>query len=779
MPILPGFIPPLFETETNPIRFERVCIALYKAAEGISLVPTSYNYDKGRDARAIDIKSAPVSGILCATLSASLDSKVRSDISHLLKTTKTNSIVYCTARKLTERGCDELEKVIRQEYPGLEIVRVLSQVQLVALAEDHDEVLLANYPGEITNLQQTLTIGESDTAALHGLRLALATSVGDTADELRASLLERLLLETLAEHGPNSVNSLSARVASQLHLPSAPSAGYIQQGLEHLQAAGSVEYKAERWVITEGGRAKLEAGEVPAQKLLEGRALIRNAIADLTGKPITDQMFSQFWNSFQATIADAFHEHGLNLVQSIRGIVEDDDHESKTTFRQLLEHVAQRASSGFTNAEQREEISQAVIDVFAERGSPAFDWLTEICSVYVMLCSLGLEARSARQISEALRSLSMIPDSDIVLSLLCEGEKNHPEVERIIRGWQALGGSVSVATPVLIEMAHHAWIAQRDYTATRHLFHKLSDLDAERVIVNAFVRSYWRMSQGRALDRHWQAYIRDYRGTRETDFSRVARILREEYGINALPEYIEPTVNPAPDSFEAKLSRFIRTRLAEDFECAVDELDYRTLDKARRDAQLLANVCEARRTLSGHGQTPVIVSSARVLRQAAGTFNEEFGEPEAVITLPAVATLLALTPGVHLGLGSLRAVLFDVGLSRRLLPLQRLAYRVIAASELYSFPFSRRGTLRRRLREQVVKDADRRAKPAKQVEDELLNSNEEVIARSVLTALDAMAIEPRVGKAMRQQQDAIEALQAEVRHLREAQQANDTSLASD
>lgn len=754
-------------------------MALYQASEGITLVPTSYNYDQGRDGRTIDINSPNVAGILCATLSTKLDEKVRADITRLLKTTKTKSIIYCTARKLTEHACDEIERVIRAEYPQLEIVRVLSQVQIAALAEDHEEVLLANYPGEVRNLQQTLTMGDADSAALHGLRLALATSVGETAEDLRASLLERLILETLAEYGPSSVNSLSAKLASQLHLPRAPSAVYVHQALEQLHTTHSVYSDLERWAITEQGRAKLEVSEAPARRLLEGRTLIRGAIGELTGKPITDQMFEQFWNSFQATMADAFHEHGLNLIQSIRGIVEDDDSESRSTFRQLLEGVAQRASAGFTNPEQRDEISQAVIDIFAERGSPAFDWLTEICSVYVMLCSLGLEARSARQISEALRSLSMVPDSDIVLSLLCEGEKNHPEVERIIRGWQALGGSVQAAVPVLSEMAHHAWIAPKDYLATRHQFQKLNDISAERVIINAFTRSFWRMSKGHAMDKHWQSYINDYRGASETDYSRVARILREEYGINILPDYIESSINPPPGSLEDKLFRFIRNRLAEDFGSSADELDYRTIDKARRDAQLLANMCEARRSVTAQrGQTPVIVSSARVLRQASTTFKEDFGEPEAVVTLPAVATLLAVTPGVHLGLGALRTVLFDIGLSRMLMPLQRLAYRVIAASDLYSFPYSRRGTLRRRLREQVLRDAGKRAKPAAQVERELLNADDEEFARTVVTALDKMAVEPRVGEVMRQQQAEIEALQAEVRRLRETQQADGPSTTS-
>jgi hypothetical protein len=778
MAILPGFIPPLFETETNPLRFERVCIALYRASEGVTIVPTSYNYDQGRDGRTINHDSIKISGILCATLSTGLEDKVRGDVKRLLETTKTNSIIYCTARKLTEDGCDKVEELIRTEYPQLAAVRVLSQVQLVALAQNHEDVLLEHYPGEILNLQQTLIVGNSDTAALEGLRLALATSAAETATELRTTLLERLVLGLLAEEGASSINAISTKLGGQLHLPRAPSSGYVRQALEQLHSTLAVTSNGDKWEITDIGRVRIRPSEVPAQRLLEGRTLIRAALSELTGKPITDSMFNQFWDRFQAAIADAFYEHGLNVIQSIRGIIEGDDPESKNTFRQLIEGVATRTTGGFTNAEQREEISQAVVDIFSEPGQPAFDWLAEICSVYVMLCSLGLEARSARQISDTLKSLTLVPDSDIVLSLLCEGERNHVAVEHILRGWQALAGSVQVATPVLIEMAHHAWIARQDYDGTHHLFHKLNDLDAERVIVNAFVRSYWRMSRGRANSGHWQAYIRDYRGASETDYSRIFRILNEEYHIELLPEYIEPSSKLTPKSFEAVLSEFMRSRLANDFGVPIDELDYRTIDKARRDAQFLANVCEARRTSASvpFGKVPVVVSSARVLRQAALRFTSDFGEPEVVIPLPAVAALLAITPGVQLGLGSLRAVLFDVGLSRRLVPLQRLAYRVIKASDLYAFPYSRRGTLRRRLTEQVLKNARNRVKSPAHVENELLDpANEEVVARTVLTVLDKMAIQPRVGRVMQQQQAEIEILQAEIRRLRTAQAGSSNS----
>ncbi|HWJ23528.1 MAG TPA: hypothetical protein VNS52_14330, partial [Gemmatimonadaceae bacterium] len=92
MALLPGFVPPLFETEENATRFERVALELYERAEGVTLVPTSRNYDLGRDARQISIGGAPLPGVLCASLSVELDEKVRKDIDRLLATTETAAI---------------------------------------------------------------------------------------------------------------------------------------------------------------------------------------------------------------------------------------------------------------------------------------------------------------------------------------------------------------------------------------------------------------------------------------------------------------------------------------------------------------------------------------------------------------------------------------------------------------------------------------------------------------------------------------------------------------
>jgi hypothetical protein len=49
----PGFSETIIIADTNPIRFEKFCRAICEQSEQLTFVPTSFNYDKGRDARSI------------------------------------------------------------------------------------------------------------------------------------------------------------------------------------------------------------------------------------------------------------------------------------------------------------------------------------------------------------------------------------------------------------------------------------------------------------------------------------------------------------------------------------------------------------------------------------------------------------------------------------------------------------------------------------------------------------------------------------------------------
>src|SRR2546422_2379535 len=122
MALLPGILQALFNLEDNSSRFERVCLELCSRAEGVQLVPTSRSWDRGRDARTVSPGGTGGEHelVLCATLSAGIDSKVEADLSRLSETTRPQRLIYCSSQELSEHAIDKIETDIRKRFPLLQ-----------------------------------------------------------------------------------------------------------------------------------------------------------------------------------------------------------------------------------------------------------------------------------------------------------------------------------------------------------------------------------------------------------------------------------------------------------------------------------------------------------------------------------------------------------------------------------------------------------------------------------------------------------------------------------
>ena len=114
--------PPLVESillsETNDTRFERLCLELYQASEGITLLPTSVTYDRGRDAISISHSRGSHAVVLCASLNKKIDEKVGADLARLSSTTRPERLIYCSSQSLSEDKCDHLNAQIRGLLPS-------------------------------------------------------------------------------------------------------------------------------------------------------------------------------------------------------------------------------------------------------------------------------------------------------------------------------------------------------------------------------------------------------------------------------------------------------------------------------------------------------------------------------------------------------------------------------------------------------------------------------------------------------------------------------------
>lgn len=778
MALLPGIVRNLLEVEDNSTRFERVCTALYRDAEGIELVSTSRTWDLGRDARAISVKKGgkALPGVLCATLSADLDAKVRADVQRLAATTLTTSIVYCSSRALSEAACNRLEADIRKLYPSAVAVRVLGQVQLADLAERFEPTFRTHYSTEIGTIEQALLRPtDSPSPEAIGLRLALLTQVGDDAFALRAELGKRLVVDALLQDAPKNPGNLAVMISGQLHLPRTLSTNYISTLVTDLEREGLVSVTPRGISLTTAGVSF--ARRVPAEassRLLEGRIAIRDAIKKLSGHSLTDDQYERVWRTVQEGLADLFYSQGTTILHMISTVIGGDVNVPLAEDRVVLETLGDRVASLFSNRDQGAEVRQALIDVFSEKESVAFRWLTQVCSVYVMMCSLGLEGLSQREISRALLGLRLVPDSDILLSLLCIRESNHEEVVRIVNGWRALGGRLLMASPVLEESAYHASISGYDYRAVRDQLAAMNDASANRLIANAFVRTYRKLFVEADRKLGWDRYIGAFRGDNERDYGRILEILREEYGFDRLPE--------ASDEYRDlrdRIRRFLVDLISRSKERqsgsgrapehAAEPVDFRVLDKCSRDGVLMADIASARDAArrAGVGGTTIVVSSSLRLRQADEAFRDALGRPEAVMSTAAVACLLTLAPGVQMGLGTMRGVLFDLGVAERFSSIDMYAYRIIAASSQYEVPPAKRVTLQRELASRLLEDARARGKSVHELRERIFRSgNPEYSAKIVSDALDRMAVLPEVQKELDELRRQVHSLEAELEEER-------------
>jgi len=548
MGILPGFIKSILDTEDNHLRFERFCLNIYSETEGVEL-----------------------------------------DIKRIAQTTQSKTIVYCTSKLLSEHKCTDIESVIRAEYPSVETVHVLGQVQFISLAERHENVFRKHYTAEIENLERSLLRmpGTIDKAEELGLRLALLTHESDDAQALRKELTTRLILDTLSDGTLKTPLQLSASITALLHLPRTISKDYIRESVVQLVDQDLVTIEDDVVRLTELGAKKINTVEEEAvTRLLEGRVAVRNAIERLTGNRLTDDHFNQLWNVFQDGITDLFYSHGLSIVKMIRSALREEEWKPEKGIVEIpLEEFADRVVNHIGEPQLRREIRQAIIDMFLERGSEAFNWLTQVCGIYVMMCSLGFETLSNEQIVKVLACYCLVPDSDIVLSLLCIGEDNHDDVEVILSGWKAIGGKLFMVRPVLEEVAYHAWISEYDYDSFSERLALLSDQEVRRLVDNAFVRAF-RKEAGSLTDRkHWQLYIKQFKGNSEYDYGYISEYLRTDHGFGLIAEDTEKNMD-----FRDEIRRFLIGKLCEQMRCQPSELDSKIVGKSARDVRLVASL---------------------------------------------------------------------------------------------------------------------------------------------------------------------------------------------
>ncbi|MFY2946124.1 hypothetical protein ACOTJB_25225 [Achromobacter xylosoxidans] len=750
--------------ETNHARFENFCNAAISGLEGGAVIlSTSKSWDLGRDGVGAGKSSGTY---ICTSLRDDVDAKTLADIERLLSTTKgVQQIYFCSSQVLSEHARTKLEIALRAETEHKIAITCFGCTQLVQIAQERASGLIdQKYGPEISNVMRTIRADPDDDTEIRGLRLALIASGSDESYEIRKAVYASLLLDVLSDGGARTPATCAREMAALLRLQRSVSQEAVQMQLNSLSRDGFVATDGVTYEITQEGQDRRAQSELEAaERLIGGRQQIRDSIEVAIGTRFTEEHFQRIWEVFEARMSEYFLARGDSIVAEVAEIVDEQDSSSEvpvpTSSLSFLEDFASAVGQTATHPQMRLEIETAVKDLFTDRTSSATNWLIRLSASFVAACALGLEYSSSTALARILSRTSLVLDTDVVLSLLGEGEPEHESMKIVVSRWKRLGGEVLTAEPVLEEVAYHASIAQADFDGARHHIQGTPE-ERARLIENVFVRAFAELiSQKSAKPHHWRNYIGMYLGEHPRDWSKVYNLLSSDYAIGLLPPR---------SAQEAQLEEEVRRWLNSSIEQHVSADQMRNAkDKARRDAELYAAIVHRIKVkkATDPGATCLLVSSARRLAAAESKFVQG-GEPQIVVSVAAVVYLISMLPDVSLGIGAMRSFLFDERVRSFSSPLERTLIRVVRASQEVSLPWARRGVLIRTVREKLIVEAEQKGEKGArgriaELEREATRSiNENRTVEHLRDALDAIAVDKRTETENRE-------LRARIRELEE------------
>jgi hypothetical protein len=687
--------------ETNDTRFERFCNAAVSAIEGGAVVlSTSASWDMGRDGVGI----AKASGIyVCSSLRDDIDGKVLADLQRITSTTKNiEKLYFCLSNKISEHRRNLLEGQLKGELGGNFSITCLGGNHLAEIVGQYTEIPERFYAADIDDVLRVLQAPPSDSAEIRGLRLALISASADDSDSIRKATYAAGLLDVLKGGVSLSVAMCAKGLSDSIKLHRTVAIETCAAHLTALEASGLVTFNAGIYSITDQGRKDVESREREGVgRLLALRQSIRSAIESSIDATIVDDEFNRMWKTFEDSMAQYFLARGEEIVSEIGSLLGDDDVVGSSsaeagTSLSFLDELASSIAATSSHPERASELAIAVKDLFADRSGPASEWLVRISASFVAACAMGLESESGKAISRLLGKTSIVLDTDVVLSLVGEDEPEWVGVNSLVTRWKGLGGKVYVGEPVLEEFARHAHISQFEFEQAYHLLPGTGE-DRLRLLKNVFVRSFSRMlAEKKAKISQWKSYISQFRGSSAYDWGNAAHTLRHDYSVEKLPPR---------STLEAGLENEVREFLVAS---AMEGEGYTPYakDKARRDAELYAAIVHHVKTIRhlDPAANCVLVSSARRLAMAEEQFHGA-GDYQLVVSVSAMLYLVALIPGVSLGMTAMKSFLFEgyrPGLSG---DLERTLLRMVRASRERELAFSKRGLLMTTVRQRMIKDA--------------------------------------------------------------------------
>jgi hypothetical protein len=684
-------------------------------------------------------------------LNEGLDAKAEADILRLTALASPDRIVYCSSQKLSEQRVDQITASLRRHSPNGSIV-VYGAKQLGALADKDHETFENSYGAELQEIRSMVYSDHPSGDPGSGLRLALLTFGSSEGTDLRDEALRSILLDRLSLQNIQTVESICRPFSEDIGLQRTLPERYLIDALNRARDSGDVETLNGGWRLTVQGAEKQAALPLKGvEQILEGRHIVRAGIEKLTGKTFSNTQYKTIWSSLIDTISGMFHANGLEIIRGVDEILSGTSSKTKPlNLKSELENGMRSVVSSISTTDLRNQTYRALLDLFTEREGPVFDWLTRISERFVTLCALGLEHTSGEALRETLTAQKVVLDSDVILDFLCKAEADHEASRDLLINWLNIGGKILVSPIVLEEVAHNAWISDRDFRGTETLLGRLQNWELHRFIKNPFVRTFHFYKSPASK---WQLFISQYRGNSPGDYSKILAILRLRLKVEVLPA-----------SFDEEISAQISAYLKKDPSTFEPDNEYLedVVYKVERDGKLLASVAAARVLAESTGlEDPmVILSSSGALRSAELKFEGVFGQTRLVLNKRSFSYILASIPQVSLGADTLRRALFTFGSNGRLKSDGMRAMRLIRATDEVELPWAERFTLRQELSRCLKREADRRGITKKEMEKVFTSgSSPESSAKLIVEAIQELAVPTDTKKELEKAQKKIQELE--------------------
>jgi hypothetical protein len=618
----------IIASDQSSARFERFCVELFSECDGVEYVPTSASWDLGSDGRPVGLHTEGAFGAIACSLRDDVPAKVMEDLQRLMETTSPSAIRVCSSQRLSEKKRQEIIASLHHDYPAIETIVADGVLQIASLLPRRDSYAQAFerfYATELRALREALstTTGAAQEARLTGMRIALTTQLTDRGDRLRTDILKNLILTVLSDKVPRTTAAIGSLIAAQLHIGKCPANAYFEPALAQMMKDNAISLDKGNYAITDAGLAVFAAlTEAGARVLLEGQNLVRAAIQELTGNEMTDDDFGKVWSLLQDELSKMFFENGMAVIESIASITKNGTADRPATdLSDSVVELSRKVEHILLGGPIAQDIGQAIIDMFLDKESPPFRWLTDLATCYVSLCALGLEPTAQDAILGRLRDIELILDTDLILSLLSEGEQDHEAILAAVNAWRRIGGRLWIAKPVLEEVAHHAYISQIDFDEVLPQLGKYNSVAARRLVNNAFVRGYWAVChrQRLAFSRAgWDQYIGNFRGASKIDYSRILEEL-SEFGIHEISDdHVDPKL---ADEVAHKVRDLKKSSRHRNDRATNTEV----IDKSERDGRLVALLSHYRKKLQEVHRTAVIVSSSTILKRVCASRAEIVG----------------------------------------------------------------------------------------------------------------------------------------------------------